>query len=168
MAGRNGTLSVAGEQDAPVGALDLEDVAYERVPVRVTILGTRYVFDGWVRGPGCPARINAEVARLRRRYGESLGTNGGAYDEFRTDVLRAIFDAPADQYELIDLLAGDPVRFERIFRHLKWWIESPAEASTKDDDDPEAPGGAGASTTPSSSPISSAATAERVRTVAAG
>ncbi len=151
--------------DKPVGALDLEDIAYERVPVRVTILGQRYVFDAWVYGPGCPGRITSQFARLRSLMGRTFHENGGAFQEFLTDALRVVFEAPADQYEAIDLLAGQTERGRSILEHLKWLEPIQAEKS-EDDADPEAEGGA--STTDGSSPTSVLPSAVSAPTAAAG
>jgi hypothetical protein len=149
VAGRNGTARADDDQDTSVGPLDLEAIAYERVPVRVTILGERYVFQAWVKGPGCPARISSQFARLRRTMTESFGANGGAYEEFLSDALRSVFEAPANQYDAIDLLAGDSDR---------------AQEGTAD---PEATSEAGQTTAPSS-PTSSAAMEASAPTAAAG
>jgi hypothetical protein len=165
VAGRNGTARADDDQDTSVGPLDLEAIAYERVPVRVTILGERYVFQAWVKGPGCPARISSQFARLRRTMTESFGANGGAYEEFLSDALRSVFEAPANQYDAIDLLAGDSDRAEQILRHLKWM--QPQATTQEGTADPEATSEAGQTTAPSS-PTSSAAMEASAPTAAAG
>lgn len=148
--------------DRPVGVLDIEDIAYERVPVRVTILGQRYVFNGWVAGPGCPGRVKAEYARIAHRLRISADSPSAAYQEYLTDALRVVFEAPAEQYDAIDLLAGDTDRAERILVHLKWH----GRTTVEDDADPEARGGA--STTDGSSPTSAPPSAVSAPTAAAG
>lgn len=144
------------------GVLSLPDIAYQRVPIRVTILGKPYVFDGWVAGPGCPGRVQAEFARIAHRFRISADAPRAAYQEYLTDGLRAVFEAPADQYDAIDLLAGAEERAQKILIHLKWH-DAPGEES---DAGPEVEGEA--STTDDSSPISMPPLAVSARTAAAG
>lgn len=160
MAGKNGTASVADAAGTSPGILHLPDIAYERELLPVTILGQRHVFNIWVRGPGCPGRIVAEYERHRMRMARTIQENGGAYAEFLTDALRTISEAPADQYDVIDLLAGDIDRAELILRHHRWYDQEAApdpEATSED-----------RPTSEDSSLISSPPTAASAPTAAAG
>jgi hypothetical protein len=155
MAGRNGPA----EAQKPVGVLELEDIAYERATIKVSINGTPRVFDGWVAGPGCPGRVSAEYARKVFEWETSPDGSRAPYIQFLTDALRVVL--PDLGYEEADFLAGSGDRATAILTHLRWMAPVGEGAA-----DPEAMGGA--SITDDSSPTSSPATAAPAPTAAAG
>jgi len=149
--------------DTTPGVLTLPDIAYERAPVRVKIEGRAIAVDGWVRGPGCPARVVAEFARKHHQFAVSPDAPAAAYVEYLTDVLRVVLpDLTADD---ADAIAGDESRAETIMRHLKWFkAEEPEEFA----EDPEATGQEGTPTTHPSWPTSSPTSEPPALTVVAG
>lgn len=161
MAGRNGVADVETAEDVrpSVGVLKLDDIAYERATMMVTMLGEPMALSGWVQGPGCPGTVKAEFARKHRAMLTAEDDPGAAYHEFLIDALRIIFDQQLS-YQQADVLAGDVERAERILRHYRWYQEEPT--------DPEATGEGETSTTATSSPTSPDATAASAPTAAAG
>lgn len=130
------------------GVLTLPDIAYEKATVRTTINGRSLSLDGWVRGPGCPARVVAEYARKHHQFAVSPDAPNAAYIEFLTDALRVVL--PDLTPEDADAIAGDEARAESILRHLKWF----GPQAVEDDENPEVVSEDGTATMPPSSLIS--------------
>ena len=145
------------------GVLTLPDIAYERAPIEVTINGRALRVEGWVRGPGCPARVVTEYARKNFLMVRSEDAPNAAYVEFLADTLKVVM--PDLSHEDADLLAGDPDRAAMILRHLKWFADPNSE--DEDAEDPEVQSEDGP-TTPRSSLISLPTSAASDRTAAAG